>query len=107
MDSMNLNPIIPITVKKTAPEADKLEEKKMRAACAEFEALLLSKMLSTMRQSVPKSGLFGDSQAQEMYNYLRDEEMAKELARGKGMGIGEALNRKITGKNQGTPPKRQ
>ena len=97
---MNILPNTTTGLKGTATQADTLKEKKLRKACSDFEAIILQKMLTLMRDSVPKSGLFETSFAQDTYQSLHDQELAQQLAKGKGMGLGEKLYRDLT-KNNG------
>lgn len=87
-------------LKQTAPQADTLKEKKLRKACTDFEAIILQKMLILMRDSVPKSGLFETSFAQDIYQSLHDQELAQQLAKGSGMGLGDKLYRDLTKNNK-------
>ena len=76
---------------------DSIENKKLQEACRDFEAILLNKLVSTMRESIPDDGLFQKSFGEKMYQSLLDEEMTKNMAHGKGIGIGELLYRKLSG----------
>ncbi|MBI5557536.1 MAG: rod-binding protein [Deltaproteobacteria bacterium] len=78
--------------------ADSLENKKLLDACKDFEAILLNKMFSTMRESIPEGGLFEKSFGEKIYQSMLDEEMTKEMAHGKGIGIGELLYRSLSRK---------
>ena len=62
----------------------------------DFEAILLNKMLATMRESIPEGGLFEKSYGEKIYQSMLDEEMTKEWAHGKGMGIGELLYKQLS-----------
>ncbi|MDH4321107.1 MAG: rod-binding protein [Desulfobulbaceae bacterium] len=89
---------MPITLKKTAPATDKSKERELRKACHDFEAIMLKQMLDAMRKSVPKSGLLdNDSYANKMYQSMQDDELSQEMARGKGMGLGEVLYQQLSG----------
>ena len=85
-------------LKEKAFNADTAKEEKLKNACKDFEAIILKQMLTTMRKSIPKDGLFETGYAQEMYQSMQDEEMAKEMAHGKGMGIADAMYKQISGK---------
>jgi len=62
---------------------------------------MLKQIIDSMRKSVPKSNLLGDDgQAGKMYQSMRDDEMAKEMARGKGMGLGEVLYKQLSGRTK-------
>ncbi|MCK9294730.1 MAG: rod-binding protein [Desulfobulbaceae bacterium] len=76
--------------------AESIEKKKLLDACKDFEAILLNKMLSSMRESIPEGGLFEKSYGEKIYQSMLDEEMTKEWAHGKGMGIGELLYKQLS-----------
>ncbi|MBU0729637.1 MAG: rod-binding protein [Proteobacteria bacterium] len=102
---MNLSETGLITLKQTPVSADIIKEKKLRKACADFEAIILKQMLATMRKSIPKSGLVDTSYAQEMYQSLHDDGLAEKMAHTKGMGFGEILFQQLTGKIKPTAAK--
>ena len=72
------------------------ENKKLRRACADFEALLLNKLVSSMRESVPQGGLFEKSFGEKMFQSMHDEELSRQMASGRGTGLGELLYQKLT-----------
>lgn len=92
---MKIHAIPPAPLKKTDLAADTLKEKTLRQACADFEAIILEKMLRFGRESAPESGLLGDSFAEDMYRSMHDHELARKMAQGNGMGFGELLYRQI------------
>lgn len=53
-----------------------------------FESIFIQMMLKEMRNSVEKSNLFGNSQATQFFESMRDEEIAKQLSASGGIGIG-------------------
>ncbi len=57
-------------------------EKDIEKVSRDFESVFLNKLLSTMRKTIPKSGLF-DSYASDMFQSMMDEEMSKEMAKDK------------------------
>ncbi|MEK7865879.1 MAG: rod-binding protein [Planctomycetota bacterium] len=76
----------------------KTEDRKLREAAADFEAVFYSMMLTQMRKAVPKSGLFDGGQGEQVFQGLLDQEYTKQAAlNGEGLGIGrmvyEALRR--------------
>ena len=60
--------------------AQSVEENKLLDACKDFEAILLNKMMSTMRESIPEGGLFKKSFGEKIYQSMLDEEMTKQMA---------------------------
>ena len=85
-------------LKKNDVSAETLKEVKLKKACNDFEAILVKQMLTTMRASIPKGGLFESGFENEMYQSMHDDELAKAIAHGKGMGIADALYNQISGK---------
>jgi peptidoglycan hydrolase FlgJ len=65
--------------------------KSLRESCREFEAIFIDQMYKTMRQSMPDNGLMPRDNATKMYQDMLDMQMARETAKGKGIGIGEAM----------------
>ena len=76
--------------------ADTLKERKLREACAGFEALMLKQILSLARQSVPKGGLVDGGYGEEMFQSIHDDQMAQKMAGGKGLGFGDMLYRQLS-----------
>lgn len=99
---MNITAAQTINLKNNAASTDTVKEVKLQKACRDFESIMLKQMLTTMRKSVPKSGLFGDNFADEMYQSMSDDELAKSLAQSKGMGLGDALYKQISGQIKNT-----
>ena len=67
----------------------------LRESSRQFEALLLTEMLKSMRQSVPDGGLFEKNNSTEIFRDMLDSETAKAASRGKGLGIGEAMYKQM------------
>ena len=65
-------------------------EKGIEKVSRDFESVFLNKLLSSMRKTIPKSGLL-DSFASDMFQSMMDEEMSKEMSKNKGMGMGEMI----------------
>jgi len=77
------------------PAEKKVDREKLKKACADFEALLVARMLKLMRQSIPQNGLFENSPGKEVYQSLMDEELAKSMSQRGGFGLGEVLYRQV------------
>lgn len=74
-------------------------EEKRRAealqAAQDFESLFVTHLLKTMRSTVPKGGLLGQTFASNTYQEMFDEELSRQLAHGKGLGLSEMLYREF------------
>lgn len=80
-----------------AAKKKELEDKKLRKACAGFEAFFIYYMLKTMRETVPKSGLLGNSAGQDSYMMMMDQKIAESAAkRGDGLGLQKMLLDQMT-----------
>ncbi len=81
----------PVAPEKTS-ERSAEDEKKLKKACADFEAIFISLMFRTMRQTVPTSGYFKAMPGKDVYTMMMDQKLAEELAhRGEGLGIQKML----------------
>lgn len=93
---MDITTTATIGLKETLNPADTNKEKKLREACAGFEAIMLKEMLTSARRSMPKGGLWDGGHAEEMYTAMHDDFLAQKLAGGSGMGFGELLYRQLS-----------
>ncbi|HET6490509.1 MAG TPA: rod-binding protein [Syntrophales bacterium] len=66
-------------------EADK--DRKLRKACADFEAIFISYIFQTMRKAVPENSYMGKMPGKDTYTMMMDHKLSEDLAR-KGGGIG-------------------
>ncbi len=72
-------------------------EERLQKACADFEAIFISYLLKTMRNTIPKSGL-NEFPGKDTYTMLMDQKVAEDLAkRGGGMGIQKMLLHQFRG----------
>jgi len=70
-------------------------DSRLKKACADFEGIFLNLMLQTMRRSIPDDGVFGKTHQSDMYDTLFLQEISTQLARERGLGIGDALYREV------------
>lgn len=78
-----------------ASSGKKMTESEIKEVGQQFEAMLLRQLLTTMRKSIPKNELFGESSANEIYKDLFDEKLAEQVAAASQTGIGEILSQEI------------
>ncbi len=71
----------------------------MEKVARDFESVFINKLFESMRKAIPKSDLF-DSSAMDMYQSMMDQEMAKELSKQKGMGMGEMVYNDLSRMNK-------
>lgn len=81
-------------VEKLKHLAKKDESEAIRAASKQFEAIFLNMMLKSMRDTIPKGGLFSDDQS-GMYTSLLDQQLTQNIAGGRGVGLAEVMARQL------------
>ena len=99
---MKVNPATLFELKKNSISADTSTEAKLKKSCKDFEAIILKQLLTTMRKSIPKGGLFNQGYSEDMYQSMYDQELAKSMAHSKGIGIADALYSQLSGKIKST-----
>ena len=82
----------PTTPDHRLPVIDKTkEDPQMRAAAEGMEGMFLDYMMKTMRETVPKNDMDGDSPATGIYQGMMDSEMAQKAVRAGGVGLADQL----------------
>ena len=74
-------------------------EEGMEKVARDFESVFINKLLESMRKAIPKSDLL-ESHSMDMYQSMMDQEMAKELSKRKGMGMGEMIYNDLSKMNK-------
>ncbi len=70
---------------------------KLRESATEFQSILYSMMLKSMRDSVDKSGLIDGGNAESIYQSMLDQEYAKVLAQKDNSPLVEAMVDQLSG----------
>ncbi|MBF8999440.1 flagellar assembly peptidoglycan hydrolase FlgJ [Vibrio nitrifigilis] len=89
------------SLRKKAVKGDKASEKEaLQAAARQFESIFTSMMLKSMRDanSAFKSGMF-DSQAGDMYQKMKDEQMASSLSAHGSLGLADMIVKQLSQAN--------
>lgn len=72
------------------------DDKKLREACQEMEAVFVNQLLRQMRATVPKGELVEESAGSAIYKDMLDEEYSKLIAKSpSNMGIAEMLYKQL------------
>lgn len=69
----------------------------LREVASQFEALFLQTMLKNMREASLGDPILGDSNQQDMYQGMMDQQLALEMASGRGVGLADMLVRQLGG----------
>ncbi len=72
------------------------DQAKLKKACQDFEAIFLRFILRKMRDTVPKDGLLGNSDAQDTYRQMLDSALADEMSKSGSFGLGELLYKQMS-----------
>ena len=76
---------------------DSPAERRLERTCREFESIFLSHLLKSMRKTVPGGGLFLNNNVGEIMKSMFDENLALEIAKGGGIGLGRMLFERLKG----------
>ncbi len=79
--------------------ADNRDPAALREVASQFEALFLQTMLKSMREASLGDPIFGNSDQHEMYQGMMDQQLALEMASGKGIGLADMLVRQLGGED--------
>ncbi|SFH69421.1 flagellar protein FlgJ [Tindallia magadiensis] len=77
-------------------DMDSKEKERLMAACREFESIFLHMMIRQMRDTVPDNSLIEKSHAREIFEDLHDEELAKNMAKGQGIGLAQQMYQQLS-----------
>lgn len=77
------------------------DDARLQDACEEFESYYVQQLFKEMRKTVPKGGLFEESNEQAIYEDMLDEEYSKVIGENRGFGIADALYRQLSPKFKG------
>lgn len=80
----------------TVSEADQRQQRKLKEACQDFEAIFLSQILKSMRKTVSKTDLFGKGTDEETFQEMMDSELCRSVARTQSVGIADVLYRQLS-----------
>ena len=71
---------------------------KLRDVAQQFEAIFITYMLKTMRQSIPTGGLFNEGLADDIYKSMFDSKLGEQLAKRNQLGLADIISRQLSGK---------
>jgi flagellar protein FlgJ len=77
--------------------AGKNDPAALREVAGQFEALFVQSLLKNMREASLAEPMFGGSDQHAMFQEMLDQQLALEMANGRGMGLAEMLVRQLGG----------
>lgn len=75
------------------------KDKELKEACKGFESMFLNMMYKQMRATVPTDELFGESNAQKIYQEMHDEKLMDNIANSGGVGLADMLYKQLSKSN--------
>jgi flagellar protein FlgJ len=85
------------TLEKAAADGD---EKKLKAACQQFESIFLQMVLKGMRSTIVEDGLVEKSYGREIFEGMYDEKLSEEMVKGQGVGLADQLYKQLSKQNR-------
>lgn len=67
------------------------DKTKLKDACAQFEAVFIYQIMEKAREALPKDELFGESQGEDVFKGMLNQELALGMAKSGGLGLGKML----------------
>ncbi len=87
------------TLTRAIPEPNSAKDKaQLRESAREMEAMYIFQMYAAMRKNVPDNGLLPQSSTSKTFQEMLDMELARDMASGNGIGIGEAIYNQLKDK---------
>ena len=80
------------------------DDKKLKKACQEMEAVFLNMLLKSMRATVPKSEGNGSGMQADTMQSMFDMEMTRNMAAAGGTGLADMMYRNLTRVAAANPP---
>jgi flagellar protein FlgJ len=71
------------------------EQKRLEQTAKELEAVVVSQVFSAMRKTVPDSGLFEKSPAEDIFRSMLDDQLARVVADKSPFGLAKAVTKEL------------
>jgi len=81
------------TLKKAVNEKD---DKKLKEACRNFEAVFINMMFTQMRSTVQKNDLFSGGFAEDTFEDMLYDNYSKEISKGSGIGLADVMYKQLS-----------
>ncbi|MDY6864221.1 MAG: rod-binding protein [Thermodesulfobacteriota bacterium] len=94
--NLNYNTILNKINEKKSIISSERDKESIKKVCTQFESLLISFVIKAMRDTIPKTNLFGSGKGERLYSSLLDQELAKEIAQRQNFDIGSMLFKKLS-----------
>ena len=92
---MSIGALDSATISQLKADAANRPDQKLDEVSRRFEELFVNMLVKSMRQAVVKSDLL-NSDAQDTYQQLFDQEISKEIARSGGLGLSDVIRDQLS-----------
>lgn len=82
--------------KRLETAANKKDEKELKKACQEFEAVIINMLYKQMKATVVKSDLIEEDPGTEIFESMRDEQLMEQASKTGTFGLAESLYRQLS-----------
>ncbi len=82
--------------------SNKNDDKVLKQLCQDFESIFINSLFQEMRKSVPDDGFLEYGMGMSVFQEMMDMEMAREMSRKGGLGLGHLLYDQLRGKQDGS-----
>jgi flagellar protein FlgJ len=72
------------------------DSQKLMQACKELESVFVNMMFKNMRATVPSDGFIEKSFGRETFEGMLDEEIAKTIGKGQGIGLAQQMYKQLS-----------
>ncbi|MGE5614134.1 MAG: rod-binding protein [Bacillota bacterium] len=75
------------------------DDKELKKACQEFEAIILNILYKQMKSTIIKSGLIEEDPGTGIFESMYDEQLMEQASKTGSFGLAESLYRQLSGRN--------
>ncbi|QGT99703.1 hypothetical protein SYNTR_1110 [Candidatus Syntrophocurvum alkaliphilum] len=79
-------------------EIEKDNKKELYKACQDLESVFVNKMFDSMRATIPRTDLMGNSFGLDVFESMLYEEYSKKISKQGSIGIADILYKQLSGK---------
>ena len=98
MENMAFDPrISPAASGGRGPGGNQNDPQALQQVCQDFEAIFINTLFQQMRKTIPDAGYLEHGMGMDMFEELMDMQMAREMAREGGFGLGRLLYEQLAG----------
>jgi len=95
INSINSNAQAEFFKSSVLPSISQVGRGGVKEATESFEAIFIKDLLTVMRKATSEGGLFNSGNSGKIYSSMIDTELSKNLAKGRGLGLGQMLLRQL------------